>query len=129
MIYSFPIPKYATNGNKLWTKLLGTSGYDAGSGIDVDTSGNFYISGNTKGDLDGNTNAGDYDTLVSKYDKNGNRLWTKLLGSSGSESGEEIALDTSGNAYITGQTSGDLDGNTNAGGYDIFILKLVNLGM
>jgi hypothetical protein len=37
-----------------------------------------------------------------------------------------IAVDPNGNSYITGYTDGDLAGNTNAGSYDIFILKLKN---
>ena len=123
------VSKYDTNGNRLWTRLLGTSDDEVGHGIAVDTKGNAYITGFTYGDLDGNTNAGGQDIFVSKYDTNGNRLWTRLLGTSDSEAGESIAVDTKGNAYITGVTSGDLDGNTNAGGGDIFIWKVSHLGM
>jgi len=31
--------------------------------------------------------------------------------------------DSSGNVYVLGGTSGGMDGNTNAGGYDLFIVK------
>ena len=127
------IAKYDSSGTKLWTKLFGTSGEDYGSGIAVDSSGNAYITGGTKGDLDGNTNAGHTDIFIAKYDFSGTKLWTKLLGTSSSEKGHSVAVDFSGNAYVTGRTRGDLDGNTNAGGDpmpfdDIFIAKYDSSG-
>ena len=117
------IAKYDTNGTKQWAKLLGTSGGDGGYGIVVDSSGNVYVTGHTKGDLDGNPNAGDRDIFIAKYDTNGTKQWTKLLGTSGNEKGYGIVVDSSGNVYITGYTTGDLHGNTNAGLYDIFVTK------
>ncbi|GAG08956.1 unnamed protein product, partial [marine sediment metagenome] len=117
------VSKYATNGYREWTKLLGTSGNDHGKAIAVDSNGYIYITGSTNGDLDGNTNAGGPDIFISKYDINGTKQWTELLGTSENETGRAIAVDSNGYIYITGSTSGDLDGNTNAGVYDVFISK------
>ncbi|MGD9008650.1 MAG: SBBP repeat-containing protein [Desulfobacteraceae bacterium] len=117
------VSKYGTSGNRIWTRLLGTKENDYGYGIAVDTNGNAYITGYTWGDLDGNTNAGAFDIFVSKYDTSGNRIWTRQTGSTEYDRGYGIAMDTNGNAYITGDTEGDLDGNTNAGGFDIFVSK------
>jgi hypothetical protein len=39
--------------------------------------------------------------------------WTKQLGSFLSDSGNDVTTDSSGNIYVTGNTGGDLDGNTN----------------
>lgn len=50
--------------------------------------------------------------------------WVELLGTTTNDSGSGIAVDTNGNAYITGYTSGNLDGYANAGEYDIFIWML-----
>ena len=55
--------------------------------------------------------------------------WTKLLGTSDYDDASGIAVDTNGNAYITGYTWGDLDGNTNTGDWDIFIWKVADFGM
>ena len=124
------VSKFDTNGNKLWTKQLGTIQIDGGVGIAVDIIGNCYITGGSSGNLDGNDNAGpgatDFteDIFVTKYDTNGNKLWTKLFGTYYSEVGKGIAIDIIGNIYITGQTNGNLDGNTNSGGWDIFVTKL-----
>jgi len=48
---------------------------------------------------------------------------TKQLGTASSDFGYGVAVDGSGNAYVTGYTSGGLDGNTSAGGADIFLVK------
>ena len=49
--------------------------------------------------------------------------WTKQLGSIVNDSANSVAIDSNNNVYITGYTSGDLDGNTNAGPNDIFLTK------
>jgi hypothetical protein len=123
------VSKYDTDGTRLWTRQLGTTEAEYGYGIVVDPSGNAYITGKTHGDLDGNANTGNEDIFVSKYDTNGVLQWTSLLGTAGNESGSGIAADSNGNVYITGYTNGDLDGNTNAGGEDIFISKFNTNGI
>jgi len=117
------LTKYDTNGNKLWTKQLGTASYDYGNGVATDGSGNIYVTGYTYGGLDGNTNVGGCDIFLTKYDTNGNKLWTKQLGTANDDYGNGVATDGSGNIYVTGYTYGGLDGNTNAGGFDIFLTK------
>ncbi len=87
----------------------------------MDGSG-IYVTGYTLGDLDG-TNAGLYDAFLAKYDSTGTWQWTKLLGTTGADWANGVALDGSGNIYVTGPTIGDLDGNTNAGSGDAFLAK------
>ena len=43
----------------------------------------------------------------------GTKQWTKQLGTSSPEYGKGVTTDSSGNIYVTGYTSGGLDGNTN----------------
>ncbi len=115
--------KYDAAGTKQWTRQLGTTEGDQGSGIAVDTSGNVYVTGTTYGGLDGNTNAGGADMFLVKYDAAGTKQWTQQMGSTASDTGYSVAVDDNGNIYVTGQTQGNLDGNTNAGSYDIFLVK------
>jgi hypothetical protein len=117
------LAKYDSSGNKLWVKLLGTSGNDGAFGVAVDASGNAYITGYVGGSLDGQTYAGLGDAFIAKYDSSGNKQWVKLLGTSGSDGAGGVAVDASGNVYIAGNTNGNLDGQTNAGDYDAFIAK------
>jgi hypothetical protein len=65
--------KFDSSGTKDWTRLAGTTSGDIGHGVAVDNSGNVYVTGQTGGNLDGNTNAGGQDIFVLKYDSNGNK--------------------------------------------------------
>ncbi|HEX7540068.1 MAG TPA: SBBP repeat-containing protein, partial [Syntrophales bacterium] len=110
-------------GTKQWSRFHGGTGSDVATGMAVDTSGNVYITGNTNADLDGQTNAGGHDLFVMKYDSSGTRLWTQMLGTASGEYGRSVAVDGSGNSFLTGFTSGNLDGATNNGSNDAYIVK------
>ncbi|TGN11902.1 SBBP repeat-containing protein [Leptospira ilyithenensis] len=119
------IAKYDSNGNRLWTKLSGVSNrFVFSESISTDSQENLYIAGHTDGNLDNQTLTGRIDSFAVKYDSNGNKLWTRLLGTSGKET---IALgifsDPEGDAYITGYTDGNLDGNSLTGTKDLFVTK------
>ena len=120
--------KYNSSGTKQWTKQLGTSSGDYGYGVTTDSSGNIYVTGNTGGGLDGNTNSGIRDIILIKYNSSGTKQWTKQLGTSSDELGNGVTTDSSGNVYVTGWTGGDLDGNTSSGSGDIFLIKYNSSG-
>ena len=102
--------------------------HDYANGVVTDSSGNVYVTGGTKGGLDGNTSAGNTDLFVIKYDSSGTKQWTKQLGSSGRDSANGIAIDSSGNLYVAGITYGGLDWNTNSGANDLFVVKYNSSG-
>ena len=111
-----------------WTKQLGTSSDDWGYGVTTDSSGNIYVTGYTDGKLDGNTNSGRGDMFLVKYDSSGTKQWTKQLGTPSDDYGGGVTTDSSGYIYVTGYTFGELDGNTNSGDYDIFLVKYNSSG-
>ena len=115
------VVKYDSGGAKQWIKQLGTSSEDRTHGIATDSSGNVYVTGSTRGALDG-SNVGGHDLFVVKYDSGGAKQWTKQLGTSSWDFAYGIATDSSGNVYVTGSTWGDLDGS-NAGYADLFVVK------
>ena len=92
---------------------IGGSGGDEGRGIAVDGSGNVYVTGITNStetsfpvaagpDL---TQNGSYDAFVAKVNTSGTGLvYCGYIGGSGSDYGNGIAVDGSGNAYVTGYT-------------------------
>ncbi|MFL5814864.1 MAG: SBBP repeat-containing protein, partial [Bdellovibrionia bacterium] len=110
-----------------WTKQLGTrslAAFTNGKAAASDSSGNFYVAGNTNGDLDGNTVAGRQDFFVTKYDSAGAKIWTRLLGVASQYTyGNGVTTDSSGNIFVAGYTTGGLDGNTLAGYNDFFVTK------
>jgi len=115
------LSKFDSDGNNLWTNQIGTSAWDESMSVAVAGSGDVYISGSTRGDL-GGVNAGSNDAFLSKFDSGGNELWTTQIGTSRGDPSYSVAVDASGNAYISGSTAGDL-GGPNAGGYDAFLVK------
>jgi hypothetical protein len=101
------IVKYDRNGNLLWQEEWGTNRYDNVEGITIDNAGNVYLTGFTDGLFNG-TNAGTDDAWLAKYDGDGNRLWVKQLGSAGYDRAVDVAIDATGNLYITGHGGGDV---------------------
>lgn len=84
--------KYDHAGNELWTRQFGTAGDDfsmAGS-VAIDESA-VYVAGWTNGALPGETNAGDYDAFVRRYDADGNEFWTDQFGEAGYDDVDGIA--------------------------------------
>ena len=83
------------------------------NGVAVDDAGNIYITGSTFNFLDENSTS--YSNVwVAKYNNSGNQLWMQQLATSDYEGASGIAVDSTGNVYITGYTQGSLAG-TNAG--------------
>ena len=93
----------------IFSTYLGGSGFDAVYGATTDSSGNLYMTGETlSGSL---TNPSlpvrsSSAAFVAKLNSAANEvLYLVYLGGSGDDLGKGIAVDTSGNAYVTGVTS------------------------
>ncbi|MFH1654017.1 MAG: SBBP repeat-containing protein [Pseudomonadota bacterium] len=117
------LAKYDPSGNRLWTRMLGSTAGDIAYGITLDQNENIYLTGKTSGNLDGNKNTGNEDIFLVKYDPSGKKFWTKQIGSKDSDIASSVAIDKSGNIYLSGYTNGALDGNANIGAYDLFLMK------
>jgi hypothetical protein len=126
------VAKVDSGGNFLWATRAGGTNYDIGNGISVDSSGNAYITGNFSGTAVFGattlTSAGSEDIYVAKVDSRGNFLWAKRAGGTSGGKGWGIAVDSSGNTYITGNFSGTAEFGattlTSAGGGDIYVAKV-----
>lgn len=94
-----------------YSTYLGGSGDDDSGGIGVDSSGNAYVTGTTTSlnfptsGASQTTLNGVQDVFVTKLNPTGSALvYSTYLGGSGNEQGRGIAVDASGNAYVTGIT-------------------------
>ena len=114
-----------------------------GNEIATDSAGNIYVTGSTS-NADYNITHGTYttnnsttntlssgDAYIAKYSSNGTLIFATVIGGTGSDTGNGIAVDKNGNIYITGQTkSTDLPVTSNAyqktlnGGSDAYIIEL-----
>ena len=109
------VVKYDASGALVWAKRAGGTGLDVGVGIAVDGSGNSYVTGSFRGSPTfgpGETNEttltseGDIDIFVAKYDASGDLVWAKRAGGTSGDGGRGIAVDGSGNSYVTGDFGG-----------------------
>lgn len=118
-----------------WPRTAGGVDRDAAGSVAVDGSGNVYVAGTFKGNsnwgLTEITGAGN-DIFLSKYNSDGDLLWVVNAGSSDDEAASSVAVDASGNPYITGSfrstaTFGS-SSVVSAGSDDIFIAKYNSSG-
>ncbi len=108
------VTKLSTNGDALiYSTLIGNTGYEFGSGIAVDSVGNAYITGSTSSSNFSTTTGafqrvygGSFsDAYVAKLSANGATLiFSTYIGGAGDDRSAGIAIDSSGNSYITGYT-------------------------
>jgi hypothetical protein len=128
----------------IYSTYLGGSLTDMAAGIAVDAAGDAYIVGQTNSPdfpiaphaLQATLYATDYNTFVVKLNPSGNRLvYGTYLGHTAGDKPHAIALDTSDNVYIAGETTGGIPRTlgvaqpTSGGGIDAFVTKLNGRGV
>lgn len=91
------IGKFNSSGAQVWNTTWGGDNDDYGNDITLDNSGNIYITGSTY-----SFGVGYGDVFIAKYNNSGALLWDDTWGGGSVDQGYGIALDTSGNIYITG---------------------------
>ncbi len=138
------VSKLNASGSALiYSTYFGGSADDGGSAIALDAAGNIYVSGSTQS-ADFPTTAGSIqpifggtmDAFVVKLNSAGSALvYSTYLGGSSYDTGAGIAVDATGNAYVTGQTQrgsgagfpvtpGSFQPTYGGGPYDAFVAKL-----
>jgi len=108
------IAKLAPSGSLVYSTYIGGSRGEYGYGIAVDIAGSAYITGAvnsynfpiTPGAFQTSIRGGIHDSYVTKLNPSGTALvYSTFLGGSGQDAGRRIAVDNSGNAYVTGRTA------------------------
>jgi hypothetical protein len=132
-----PAVSYAT--------YLGGLAEDDGYAIAIDSSGDAYVTGQTKSTnfpigtgAFQSTPAGGFDVFVTKIKADGSGLiYSTYIGGSGDDSGNAIAVDGSGNAFVAGGTKSSTNFPTTAsahqksfggGSLDAFVFELASSG-
>jgi uncharacterized protein (TIGR03437 family) len=131
------IAKLAADGSILWATYLGGSDRDTAVGLAVDTQGNAYVAGNTLSPdfpatvprigVEGSSSA-----FVTKYSPDGKIAYSAVIGGEATNNAFAIAVDSSGNAHLLGDTDslkfpvtpGALDSTPEPGDYAGFLMKL-----
>ncbi len=123
------VRKFDSAGAEVWKKEFGFEALATGKAITVDGAGNVFVVGNALGAFSGFTSAGSNDIFVCKLDPNGNTIWTKQFGTSGSDYGSGIAVDAAGDIFVGGEVNGGLPGQTFVGYSDGFVRKYSSAGI
>ncbi|MBI2569975.1 MAG: SBBP repeat-containing protein [Candidatus Schekmanbacteria bacterium] len=122
------VPTHAVPESACWTRQSGTAANEFARAAVTDEAGNIFVAGMSYGDFAGQGNSGDRDYLVAGYDRNGEPSWARLSGTAAFDHAQAIAINASGDLLIAGQTQGDLESQTNQGGFDAFLVKLDSAG-
>jgi len=133
---TYVVFKIDSSANLLWhTYVYGGSGENVGMkarGLAVDSMEDVYLVGYASVALDNSVHLGETDAFIMQLDGNtGARLWTRQFGTIGYDRAFGIAIDrnrTDTILYVAGETNGSLDGRTNRGGYDAFLVRYDQFG-
>ncbi len=103
--------KYTPDGNELWVARYNgdANNYDSAYALAVDNSGNVYVTGRSYG---GSGTSYDYATV--KYSPDGNQLWVRRYNGPviySQDGAKALAVDNSGNVYVTGSSDGNGTGS------------------
>lgn len=140
------VTKVSGAGALVWSSYLGGSQDEYGYGIAADSSGNVFVTGSTlsanfptSGGFD-TAFGGVQDAFVAKVSGAGTLAWSSFLGGAGDPSSSTgttanaIAVDSTGNAFVTGTTdaagfptTGGFD-TTADGAHDAFVTKVSGAG-
>ncbi len=130
------VAKFDANGNVLWVRQGGGTGYNGAYRVALDGSGNVLVSGyfDTSAAFGAAhvTAVGGRDMFVAKYDGSGNLLWIRTGGSSGNDYAHGLGVDAAGNVYATGFIEGNATFSGSAltcsGARDIYLVKYDSAG-
>lgn len=96
--------KYSSSGTQQWVQRYDgpANSYDEANSITFDGSGNVYVTGYSTGSSSG------YDYATIKYDPSGSQQWEQRYNgpANSSDIAELIAVDSSGNVYVAGSSTG-----------------------
>lgn len=113
-------------GKQLWITQIGSSKGESVTSLSIGNGGDLYVVGQTQGVIPGTnvTNQGDNDIWLGRYDADsGRQMWITQLGTEKQDLAVGIAVDSSGNVYVSGATEGEFPGSKSQGKKDAYIIK------
>ncbi len=89
-----------SDGSVAWATSFGSTGDDTAGDIAINDSGQLIVSANISGPIaTGGPSFGDGDAALVSYDNHGSRLWSKVVGTSGTDTGSGVAVCSDGSFY------------------------------
>jgi hypothetical protein len=126
------LSKFDSAGSLKWTTYFGGENRDGASGLAIDSFNNIYISGASSSSSGiattgafqtklGNAPNDNNDAFLAKFNSNGSLLWATYFGGEKNDGAVALAIDYSGNVFITGVTSSDT-GIATSGAYQTSLI-------
>jgi len=134
------IASFDTNGKHRWSKSFGGSvsgNNPCEPSLAADGAGNTYLTGYFDGSTSFggstlNSKSSTSDVFLASFDTGGKHRWSKTFGDIAPERGQGVAVDGSGNSYITGHFRGTINFGgsslTSNGNYDVFLASFASGG-
>ena len=116
--------KYDAAGEEVYTRMLGSASNSAGFSVAVDSLDNVVIAGQASGLLSESSFGGGYDAFVTKFDSDGQELFTRQAAPFADDGAFDLTIDSSNNIYLAGFARGSVGGETFGGSSDAFVTKL-----
>ncbi len=114
----------AAEPSRAWTHLWGTAEADEAHAVAVDREGNAYVTGWTKGELDGQPPVAAESVFLTKHAPDGTALWTRVWSATSYAPGRGVVVDRDGSVWLAGQAWGDLAGTPEVGNSDFFLMHV-----
>lgn len=135
--YDVLVLKFSPDGDLLWARTYGSATNDQAKAIAVDNDGNVTVAGYFQASMVVGSStlvsSSGLDAFVFKLNTNGDPLWAAQAGGPGQTEARAIAVDPSGNTYVSGYfygneiSAGGLSA-TGAGTTDVFVVKFNETG-
>jgi hypothetical protein len=107
-------------GGLAWAREWGGAGEELAQSVVSDGAGAIYVAGYTASELDADGVAGAHDAFLTRFDADGELLWTRQWGTRDDEYVSAAALGPDG-IVVVGYTKGAFEGFENQGRDDLFV--------
>jgi len=132
----FAVKLRESDGEVIWARQFGAADSDFAESIAVDPDDNTVVAGTYSSEQswggDSHTPVGAKDVFLARYTPGGAHDWSTSFGGNGTEHATQLAIDPEGALVVSGYFDADMsaggDELGNAGGQDVYLVKLDRAG-
>jgi hypothetical protein len=104
------LARYNTSGVHQWSLRFGTVGdLETAYGVALNSASKVFLSATSEADIGGAIGSGGPDVLIAKYSSTGILTWSRLVGGTGDDRGDALAVDVGDNIVVGGTFTGAVD--------------------
>jgi len=96
------ITRFNADGSQAWSRQLGGAAQENLTSLASAADGAVYVAGSTLSSFDGQSNSGEVDGFLTRFNSDGSKTWTKFAGASGRDSITYLSASTDGSVFVSG---------------------------